>query len=264
MSRYTMIACSVIALAILSGCGVPHFRAEAGYFRPSSKASFSGSASSDTLVDLSATASLPESANSPYGAVELKMGGFRLDASGWMSSQNVDATALATFNFNGVAYSSGVPLTTKLDLSNVQLAFEYSLIPSPVCDTVDLSLGAGVDLFQVDLQLKEPTLGIDQSLSQVAPIPVLAATLEIKPVSWLEIFAQGRGLVVDSSWVGGGANTKNANAKFFDLWTGVRGNWTWLTGTVGYKLIYVNADVQDAGSASANYHGLLITVGASF
>ena len=234
---------------------------EGGYFRPEFSGDFRVDASglTGTDVDLEGVTDIATEDDVPYGAAALSLGGFTLTLSGWYSSLNGDTTLTVPLDFNGQTFVVNERVITDLELVNGAATLDYSLSPF---ELIYLAVGAGVDVFDVELRIQQPTVGIDETFDQIIPIPVLSVSGEFNPFDFLGAFVSAKGFYGRSEWLGID-DAVQGEALFLDLLAGVRASWEFLTASVGYKWILIDLGLEEA-SADLEFRGLFATVGVEF
>lgn len=257
----------VTALCLLSaGCAAGSLgrlgaRFEAGYFRPELSGDFQvdGSGLTGTDVDLQGVADLPSDEDVLHGAAALSLAGFTLSLSGWQASLRGDTTLTAPLNFNGQSFVVSERLVTDMDLINGTATLEYSLSP---IEEVYLGVGVGVDVFDVELRMQQPSLGIDETFDETFPIPVVSVSAEFNPFDFVGAYVSARGLYGRSEWIGLD-DTVQGTARFFDIVGGVRAKWSFLFATAGYKWILLDLGLDDA-RVDIDLQGFFGSVGVEF
>ena len=110
--------------------------------------------------------------------------------------------------------------------------------------------------------MRQDTVGIDEKYDELLPIPVLSVTAELTPLENLSVFANARGIIARSEWLGLDDDVQG-ESRFFNVWAGVRGRLSFLTGTLGYKWILLDAGIDEA-SADIDFQGVFVTLGFEF
>lgn len=257
----------VTALCLLSaGCaagslGRVGIRLEGGYFRPALSGDFQvdGAGLTGTDVSLLGVADLPSDEDVPYGAAALSLGGFTLSLSGWQASMRGDTILTVPLNFDGQSFVVSERLITDMELINGTAILEYSLSPN---EAFYLGLGVGVDVFDVELRMQQPSFGIDETFGETFPIPVASVSAEFNPVDFVSAYVSARGLYGRSEWIGQDPGVQGT-ARFFDIVGGVRAKWSFLFATVGYKWIVLDIGLDDA-RVNIDLQGLFASVGVEF
>ena len=165
----------VLVLALLAtGCAVPQLSATPRYAYVSLEGDLL--ARDTTNLGTAVTSSdlesmgLDESEGAPGGRIDFKWGSPHLIVQGIEAEFSGTGTATGTLTSNGVTISGGLPVATDFDYSSVSGLLVFDVIPTK---TVDLGLGFGVNMLDVDFTLTQGAnvITTDESL----PVPVLAA-----------------------------------------------------------------------------------------
>lgn len=107
----------------------------------------------------------------------------------------------APFTFGNILFLPGVPFDSKLQYNHYDIAVFY---PIPLLKTATLSrlnLELGVNARIVDFRARISQLGVSQSEDITVVVPMLYAGVQVRPVKFLSIEAEARGLAISSQHV---------------------------------------------------------------
>lgn len=164
-----------------------------------------------------------------------------------------DGTKDANFTFGDVTFNANVPFTSKvtLDHYDVGLYWGVPLLKTATAGILNVDLGLNARIIDLKSEINQPTTGFSQSDSVVAPIPMVYAGVQVKPVSWFALEGEGRGITY----------SKN---HYFDLIA--RGKLIFFDhvfAAAGYRYEKVDID-QDDIRVDTNFGGPFAEVGFQF
>jgi outer membrane protein len=111
-----------------------------------------------------------------------------------------DGSKNTSFKFGDKTFEGNVPFSSKLKLDHYDVALYYGI---PFLKTVTLgkfNLEAGLNMRIVDLkaEIDQPSTGISESESLILPVPMLYLGAQLKPVKYLSVEIEARGIVYNS------------------------------------------------------------------
>jgi len=108
---------------------------------------------------------------------------------------DADKVLTQTIQFSGQTYPAGARVQSSLDLNLFKGGYEYDFLAGKYG-----FLGATVDVLVINgvIELKSPTLAIDQKEDKTAPFPMIGLTGRIYPIKWVNLTAKASGLPLGS------------------------------------------------------------------
>jgi outer membrane protein len=102
----------------------------------------------------------------------------------------------ATFRFGDETFQADVKFISKLDLDHYDLALYYGLpfIKTATADVLNVELGLNVRVIDFNAEITQSETGIEESKSYTLPVPMVYLGVQVAPVEWLAIEAEGRGV----------------------------------------------------------------------
>jgi hypothetical protein len=165
-----------LALVSLSACNGLGIKVDAGYaqmeFSGDMKLAPSTAVPGLTLdpVDVQDTLGLDAKVGTPYGRVEMGFVLGSITASGFTHDQ--DGSGILNARFGDLTAST--PISSSLKLRNAKAALHFDLLNLGM---VRISPGIGLDVFDIDLQVK--SLALTEQVEVIAPVPMLFIQGEI-------------------------------------------------------------------------------------
>lgn len=168
------------------------------------------------------------------GVVRLNFAGAELSVAGYGVDFSGTGTATGDFEYQGSTISAGTDVATDLRLDTARALFTWDIIP---LDGLDVGLGVGATLMDLDLNLREiGGAGTTIQTDELIPVPLLAAR-----AAWtwgpVDLRADAGGLVIEYD---------ESEASIFDIGISAAVD---LFGVgdlvVGYKTMKVDAEYSD-------------------
>jgi len=168
------------------------------------------------------------------GIVRLNFGGAELSLSGYGVDFSGTGTATGDFEYQGSVISAGTDVDSDISLDTARALFTWDIIP---LDGLDLGLGFGATLLDLDLRLQEiGGAGTTISSEELIPVPLLAAR-----AAWtwglVDLRADAGGLVIEYD---------ESEVSIFDIGVSASvdlfGNGNLV---VGYKTMKIDAEYSD-------------------
>lgn len=170
------------------------------------------------------------------GIVRVGLAGAELSISGLTIGFDGEGTADGQYDIGGNTITAGTAVTSKLDLEMARALFTWDLVP---ISGVDLGIGLGASLIDVDLELQEIGGAGRIATDQLVPVPMLGAR-----AAWtwgpVDLRADVGGLLVefdgDSATIIDGE--LSAAVELLDIGDLV----------VGYRTMRIDVEYEDANS----------------
>jgi len=105
------------------------------------------------------------------------------------------------FEFGGETISGSVPFYSELKLNNFDVALYYGipLLETATLNTFNIDIGLNVRIYDAQASIRQeatvinPT-GISESVSEIVPLPMVYLAAQLRPLDWLHIEGEGRGI----------------------------------------------------------------------
>jgi hypothetical protein len=156
-------------------------------------ASTSGASSASDLSDLG----IDEESAVFQPRVDFAWGGMDVVVQSWSAEFAGTGSLTGDFDLGGTTIPAGDDVDTSIDLRTFDADVTWDVVPG---DMVDLGLGLGIKLLDVDLRVTSLTTGDEVSTDEVVPLPVLALRGEVE-VGDFALQADVSGLALDVSSV---------------------------------------------------------------
>lgn len=211
-----MLRATIASLTLLSlvACSTPRLDATARYGQYDLDGEVglgsSGVTASNDFSDLG----LDGDSSDAGAVVDFKWGSPHLTISTQSSAYSGDGTLASDVSFDGDTIGAGSSVSSDLDLGLTTAALTFDMVPGPV----ELGIGFGVTLLDLDMQFVEAGTGTEVTTDEQAPIPVLAARAGFE-IGSFEISGLLSGLSVD---------VDDFEASMFDL--DISGRWNFIGG----------------------------------
>ncbi len=126
------------------------------------------------------TAGLQEDDGYIGGRVDLDMGWPTISFSTQTTTHDGTGVLTDTLEVDGVVIPAAAIVNTDLDLSVHNLCVTYSIVPIPFFDVLDVGLGFGASLIQIDASIQEQAGNFDTiNADEDVPLPTLAARIDL-------------------------------------------------------------------------------------
>ncbi|MEM7307457.1 MAG: hypothetical protein AAF682_12340 [Planctomycetota bacterium] len=184
---------------------------------------------------------LGEEESTFQGRADVNWLGFQLSLAGFETGYSGRGTTTAEISSGSGLIGPGVGVDTDLDLSYLNAAFTFDLIPG---DIVDLGIGLGGTALDVDMSVTEIVSGATVEANQVLPIPEIAGRAALR--LWR------LGLYAHVGWIEGEYGDFDGEILDLDVHGRVRlfGGDERFAGhlTAGYRLLDVDFDFDDGNN----------------
>jgi outer membrane protein len=106
------------------------------------------------------------------------------------------------FSFGGQEFQADVDFDSELKLNHFDVALFWGLpfINTATADTLNIDLGLNVRLMDVKAEIEQKDLDIKESVNYFLPLPMLYTGLQIKPLKFLALEFEGRGIGWSSNY----------------------------------------------------------------
>ena len=100
------------------------------------------------------------------------------------------------FNFGGIDFQADVDFDSELRLNHFDVALFWGLpfINTATTDVLNIDLGLNVRLMDVKAEIEQKDLDLKESESYFLPLPMLYTGVQIKPLKYLALEFEGRGI----------------------------------------------------------------------
>jgi hypothetical protein len=246
---------ALVGVASLTSCLGVGINADVGYSQMVLSGEMSLAPSVGSLpastIDVGNDLGLDDATGSPYARADAALGIVGLTLSGFGLEQSGVGTLSASFG----DIPASTTVATDLQLYNLKAVAVLDILH---LGPVRLSPGLGVDVFDLDLDMRSTTFGLSESIDEVLPVPILCAqaAVDLGPFSAL---ADLGGIYLSTGDVEGSFVDFELTARFQPLPN--------LEVFAGYRLILIDADGNPEGqdfSADLTVQGVVFGGGISF
>jgi outer membrane protein len=101
-----------------------------------------------------------------------------------------------SFQFGGQDFAADVPFSSKVVLDQYDLALYYCipLLETATLNTLNIDLGINLRIIDASVEASQEDTGRSDSRSAVLPVPMIYLGVQIKPMDWLALEAEARGM----------------------------------------------------------------------
>lgn len=162
-------------------------------------------------------------------------------------AKNVD------FSFGDQAFEGNVAFYSELRLDSYDVALYYGLpfVGALTAGRLQAELGFNVRVVDFEGKVRQRETGLERSESELLPIPMAYLGLKLRPIRWLAIEGEGRGLSVGED---------HAYSLIGRIRITLVGP---LFGSAGYRYDVIDVEVEDL-DADVTVGGPFLEVGLSF
>jgi outer membrane protein len=106
-----------------------------------------------------------------------------------------------SFQFGDEIYQANEPFYSKLTFNQYDVALFYGLpfIRVATLDRLNVDIGVNVRIIDLDARVRQDAAGLSQRESITVAIPQLFIGVQLVPLDWLAIEAEGRGLTINGN-----------------------------------------------------------------
>ena len=87
-----------------------------------------------------------------------------------------------------------LPPESKLGADHFDVALYYSFFEEITADILSLEVGLNARILRLEAEIKQSETGVYESEKGTVPVPMLYLGLQIRPIKWLALEGEGRGL----------------------------------------------------------------------
>lgn len=105
-------------------------------------------------------------------------------------SKNVD------FQFGDQTIVANVPFYSELKLNHFDVGLYYGIpgLKMATLNKFNIDIGINVRIYDAKAQIRQDATGISESVSETIPLPMLYLAAQIRPLDWLHLEGEGRGI----------------------------------------------------------------------
>lgn len=164
-----------------------------------------------------------------------------------------EGSGMKGFRFGDVTFNPSVPFDSKLELNQYDIAFFYAvpLLQTASMDTLNIEYGINLKLLDVYAEVKQDSLGLQESKSLSAPLPMIYLAAQFRPTESLALEAEARGI----TYSGNRFMDYMARVKFLPVGP--------VTFSVGYRGQDLKVDEEDL-DVDVSVQGPFVEVGFEF
>ena len=100
------------------------------------------------------------------------------------------------FNFGGTNFRGDVDFDSELKMNHLDAALFYGIpgLRAATADILNIDLGLNLRLLDFKAEIEQDDIGEKASESYLLPIPMIFAATQLKPLNWIAIDLEGRGI----------------------------------------------------------------------
>jgi outer membrane protein len=203
--------------------------------------------------------------NLKYGNETRLMGRIKIDTPLFFPNIYLMATPMSfkeigskngTFQFGDVTFNGNAPFTSELKLDHYDVGFLYGipLLKTATAGILNIDLGLNARIIDFNARITGQDTNnqpVTESKAVVIPMPMLYAGFQVKPVKWIALEGEARGIVYGKN-------------HYYDLMGRVKVKpYGPIFGAAGYRYEKVKLDVEDV-KAKVDFGGPFAEVGLEF
>jgi outer membrane protein len=102
----------------------------------------------------------------------------------------------SSFRFGGQDFDANVPFSSKVVLDQYDIALYYGipLLETATLNTLNIELGINLRIIDASVEATQEASGLSDSRSAVLPVPMIYLGVQLKPLDWLALEAEARGM----------------------------------------------------------------------
>jgi outer membrane protein len=100
------------------------------------------------------------------------------------------------FSFGGENFQGNMDFDSELKMNHLDVALYYGIpgIRTATADVLNIDLGLNFRFLDFRAEIEQDVIGEKESESYLLPIPMLYAGAQIKPLNWIALDLEGRGI----------------------------------------------------------------------
>ena len=199
---FTFFVIFILSIPTASFAWGLEFAGGAWYQKPSGEMSFDKSTNEDDL-DLEDDLNYDDKWKA-FGRLIIDMPSFIPNIYLMYTPMKWDETGSkgVNFNFGGKEFQADVDFDSELKLNHFDVALFWGLpfINTATADVLNIDLGLNVRLMDVKAEIEQKDLDLKESESYFLPLPILYTGVQIKPLKYLALECEGRGIGFRSNY----------------------------------------------------------------
>ena len=130
----------------------------------------------------------------PFGRLKIDMPLFFPNIYLMYTPMKFEGVGQKSFNFGDDSISGSFPFESKLVADHFDVALYYSFFEELTADVLSFEVGLNARVLRLEAEIKQEETGVDESEKGTVPLPMLYLGLQIRPIKWLALEGEGRGL----------------------------------------------------------------------
>jgi outer membrane protein len=112
-----------------------------------------------------------------------------------------DGSKNTSFTFGDKIFAGNVPFSSRLKLDHYDVALYYGFpfIKTATLGKFNLEAGLNARIIDLKAEINQPSTGISESKSLTLPVPMLYLGAQLKPIKYLSLEAEARGIAYSSN-----------------------------------------------------------------
>ena len=147
------------------------------------------------------------------------------------------------FKFGDKEFQADVDFDSELKINQFDVGLFWSLpfINTATADVLNIDLGLDVKLMDVKAAIDQKDLNLSESVSYLLPLPMLYTAMQIKPLKYIALEFEGRGIAYSSSHYVSLIGRLKVKPKFFGP-VFVAGGYRYDSLKIDYKDLDINTE----------------------
>jgi outer membrane protein len=106
------------------------------------------------------------------------------------------------FNFGDDTFSGNVSFKSKLKLNHLDVALFYGIpmLETATAGILNVDVGLNLRIVDFEAEIDQPDTGLKEKQSYIVPIPTVYLGAQVKPLDWLAVEGEARGIVFSDNW----------------------------------------------------------------
>ncbi|RJQ78566.1 MAG: TIGR04219 family outer membrane beta-barrel protein [Desulfobacteraceae bacterium] len=107
------------------------------------------------------------------------------------------------FDFGDFEFAGNVPFFSKLTINQYDVALYYGLpfLRTATLNTLNIDIGINVRIVDVEAEVRQSATGLSETQDATVPVPLVYIGVQLTPLDWLAIEAEGRGMTISGNSV---------------------------------------------------------------